>query len=119
MKGIKAKDYLKDLCDVVCILVEEGDVYRFSHRSFQTYFAAKHFRNQVPLIKSKRGAIILVGGGDGNPKKAYETLCGILNHINTKEICKLVGSFNTNEIPAIEDDNVIIEIKNVVDFLNK
>ena len=85
---------------------------------FQTYFATKHFRNQSPLIKSKKGAIILVGGGDGNPQRAYETLHGVLNHINTTEIYKLVGSFNTNEIPAIEDDNVITEIKNVVDFLN-
>ncbi len=86
---------------------------------FQTYFAAKHFRNQSPVIKSKKGAIILVGGGDGNPQKAYETLCGVLNHIYTTEIYKLVGSFNTNQVPASEDVNVITEIKNMAVFLNK
>ncbi len=40
---------------------------------FQTYFAAKHFRNQVLSIKPKKGAVILVGGGDGNPENAYKT----------------------------------------------
>ncbi len=86
---------------------------------FQTYFAAKHFRNQAPLIKSKKGAVILVGGGDGNSQKAYETLCSVLKHINTTEIYKLVGSFNTNEVSVVEDGNVITEIKNIAGFLNK
>ena len=54
MKGIKAKDYLKDLCDVVCILVEEGDVYRFSHRSFQTYFAACYTSNFLTDEQQKK-----------------------------------------------------------------
>lgn len=33
-------DYLKDLTNAVCMLVHEGLNYRFSHRSFQEYFAA-------------------------------------------------------------------------------
>lgn len=33
-------DYLEDLTLSVCMLVKEGLVYRFSHRSFQEYFAA-------------------------------------------------------------------------------
>lgn len=33
-------DYLTDLRNVVCMIVKDGDTYRFSHRSFQTYFAA-------------------------------------------------------------------------------
>lgn len=33
-------DYLKDLTNSVCMLVHEGLDYRFSHRSFQEYFAA-------------------------------------------------------------------------------
>lgn len=40
IENINPKKYLQDLCNVVCILVEEGEIYRFSHRSFQTYFAA-------------------------------------------------------------------------------
>lgn len=33
-------DYLKDMTQAVCVLVREGLNYRFSHRSFQEYFAA-------------------------------------------------------------------------------
>lgn len=38
--GTNSADYLDDLQNVVCLIIEDGDVYRFSHRSFQTYFAA-------------------------------------------------------------------------------
>lgn len=41
-KEITAEDYLRDLQDAVCLIVKEGEVYRFVHRSFQTFFAAIH-----------------------------------------------------------------------------
>ena len=85
---------------------------------FQMYFAAKYFRNEVPSIEPKKGAVLLVGGGDGNPQKAYETLCGILRHINTTETYKLVGSFNTNELPAVKNNKTICDIKNIATFFN-
>lgn len=40
LKNISANDYLKDLRNAVCIIVQDGEIYRFSHRSFQAYFAA-------------------------------------------------------------------------------
>ena len=40
LKEVTSSDYMEDLCNVVCILVQDGDTYRFSHRSFQAYFAA-------------------------------------------------------------------------------
>ena len=85
---------------------------------FQTYFAAKHFRNQTPIIKPKKGAVILVGGGDGNPEDAYKTVCTILHHINVTEIYPLVGSFNTNKISATEEQNVIKAVTNITSYLN-
>lgn len=85
---------------------------------FQTYFAAKHFRNQTPSIKPKKSAVILVGGGDGNSQDAYKTACTLLHHINVKEIYPLVGSFNTNEVPAIEDENAIKGVSNITSYLN-
>ncbi len=33
-------DYLEDLKNAVCLIVKDGNVYRFAHRSFQAYFAA-------------------------------------------------------------------------------
>lgn len=86
---------------------------------FQTYFAAKYFRHQTPIIKPKKGAVILVGGGDGNPKSAYDTVCTLLHHINVKEIYPLVGSFNTNKLTAIEDNNIAKAIKSIADFFNQ
>ena len=85
---------------------------------FQTYFAAKHFRNQTPIIKPKKGAVILVGGGDGNPSDAYKTACTLLRHINVKDIFPLVGSFNTNNTSAVDDENVINGITNIANFIN-
>jgi len=37
---VNATSFLSDLRNIVCMIVKDGDVYRFSHRSFQTYFAA-------------------------------------------------------------------------------
>jgi hypothetical protein len=37
---VTACDYLADLQNTLCMIVREGNLYRFSHRSFQTYFAA-------------------------------------------------------------------------------
>lgn len=40
IENITTKDYLADLLDAVCMIIKEGNIYRFSHRSFQAYFAA-------------------------------------------------------------------------------
>ncbi len=49
LSQVRAQDFIDDLCDAVCILMQEGDPtycpsYRFSHRNFQTYFAARYTR---------------------------------------------------------------------------
>ncbi len=40
--SVSAEDYLKDLTDSLCLITCEGHRYRFAHRSFQAYFAAKY-----------------------------------------------------------------------------
>lgn len=85
---------------------------------FQRYFAAGYIRGKKPEIKPKKGAIILVGGGDGSPKKAYETLHTILHHINVTEVYNLAGSFNTNVTLAQEDKKAINDINDIALFLN-
>lgn len=37
---ITAEDYLADLRNMVCMIVKSDNIFRFSHRSFQAYFAA-------------------------------------------------------------------------------
>ena len=83
----------------------------------QTYFCARFFRKEEPVIKSKKGAIVLVGGGDGHVDTAYSTACTLLHHMNCYNIHQAVYSHNTNERPAIVDENVLLGIKSIIDFL--
>lgn len=47
------EDFQDDLTQSVCMLVKEGLIYRFSHRSFQEYFAAWYTCKLVDDIQSK------------------------------------------------------------------
>ncbi len=85
----------------------------------QTYFCAKHFRHEEMIQKPKKGAVILVGGGDGNMDKAYETACTLLHHMNCHNIHKLISAHNTNNRPAVDDTQVLMGIHDIVGFFNK
>lgn len=52
--GVSATDYLTDLRNVVCMIVKDGETYRFSHRSFQTYFAAYYTAHFLTDEQQKR-----------------------------------------------------------------
>lgn len=82
------------------------------------YYCAKHFRNESLINKTKTGAVILVGGGDGNSDKAYDTACTILQHMNSSVIYEPIISHNTNICPAIDDSGVIEKLNNLAQFLN-
>lgn len=83
----------------------------------QTYFCARFFRKEEPIIKPKKGAVILVGGGDGHIDTAYGTACTLLHHMNCYQIHEAVYSHNTNERPAIEDENALLGLNSILDFL--
>lgn len=84
----------------------------------QTYFCARFFRKEEPILKTKKGAVILVGGGDGHVDKAYETACTLLHHMNCYDIHKVVYSHNTNERPAIEDAQALSGINSILEFFS-
>lgn len=84
----------------------------------QLYFSAGQFLHKIPELKQKRGAVLLTGGGSGNPRKAYETAVCLLHYMNVRQIYPLICSHNTDCIPAEKDENVLNEIKKVSDFLN-
>lgn len=84
----------------------------------QTYFCAKYFRNEEPILKSKKGAVVLVGGGDGSISKPYETACILLHHMNCHNIHDVVFSHNTNVTPAIADKQTLEGIHSILDFFN-
>lgn len=84
----------------------------------QRYFCARFFRKETPITKAKKGAVILVGGGDGRIEKPYETACTLLHHMNCYDIHEVVYSHNTNERPAIKDKAVLLGVSRIVKFLN-
>lgn len=84
----------------------------------QRYYCARFFRNETPITKSKKGAVILVGGGDGHIEKPYETACILLHQMNCYNIHDAVYSHNTNEIPAVRDEKVLCGINSIARFFN-
>lgn len=84
----------------------------------QTYFCAKYFRKETPISKVKKGAVILVGGGDGHLDKAYETACVLLHHMNCYDIHEMVSSHNTNDRPSLEDECALSGVKSIIGFFN-
>ena len=84
----------------------------------QTYYCGRFFRKEEISISSKKGAVILVGAGDGRVEKAYETACTLMHHMNCHNIDEVVCSFNTNVVPAIQDEKVIEGIDRIAKFLN-
>ena len=84
----------------------------------QTYFCARFFRKETPIMKKKRGAVIVVGGGDGNVEKPYETACSLLHNMNSHEILPVVSSHNTDKRAAVDDEAALAGVKQIVEFFN-
>lgn len=84
----------------------------------QAYFCARLFRGEEPLPKAKKGAVILVGGGDGNMDKAYDTARTLLRHMNCREIHEAVTSHSTNKRPAVQDARAVEGARSIAGFFN-
>ena len=85
----------------------------------QIYYCAEKFRGEQLIEKAKKGAVLLVGGGDGDPEKANETAKTLLAQMNCKEICDLVCCHNTDNVPAIEDEKAVEGVKRIAEYFNK
>ncbi len=85
----------------------------------QTYFCTRFFRKEEPIAKPKKGAVILVGGGDGHIDTAYGTACTLLHHMNCRNIHEAVYSHNTNERPAVEDEKVLVGLSSILNFFER
>ena len=86
---------------------------------FQTYFCARHFRKETPIAKPKKGAVILVGGGDGNASKAYDTACCLLRMIHCTSVFRMICSHQTDSIPAVEDRDAVEAVNELAGFLSQ
>ena len=85
---------------------------------FQTYYCARAFRKEEPAIKPKKGAVILVGGGDGGFGWAHATAKVLLSQLNCREDHLLVANHNTNRVPAIEDAATLQAVDDMIRYLN-
>lgn len=85
----------------------------------QTYFCARFYRGEAPIPKEKRGAVLLVGGGDGAPDKAHSTARTLLHQMNCREIHPLVCSHSTDRIPALQDERALAGVESILHFFNQ
>lgn len=85
----------------------------------QTYFCTRFFQKIEPINHPKNGGVILVGGGDGSPQKAFETAKTILKHMNALHIHEMVCSHSTNSKPSSKDNAAIDEVRKMADTFNK
>lgn len=121
MQGVY--DYIQE-CDNILIASPiyfsqlTGQLLAITSR-LQMYFSARYFRKEVPIVKSKKGGVILVGGGDGHIEGAYDTACTLLHHMNSKNIKPVIYSHNTDKIPAKEDGIGINDVKKLALFFNE
>ncbi len=84
----------------------------------QTYFCARFFRKADPIAKPKRGAVILVGGGDGHLDKAFGTAQTLLHHMNSYDIHPLVYAHDTNTAPATDDKDCVAGVLSIADYFH-
>ncbi len=84
----------------------------------QAYYCARFFRKVEPVKKPKRGAVILVGGGDGSSERAFETAKVLLHQMNVVDIFPPVVSHNTNTQPAEKDMAAVSGLGVAAAFLN-
>ena len=84
----------------------------------QTYYCARAFRKEEPIKKPKRGAVILVGGGDGSSERAFETAKVLLHQMNVVDIFPPIVSHNTNTQPAEKDPAAVSGLGVAAAFLN-
>ena len=75
-----AEDYFQDIKKVVCLLVKDGEEYRFAHRSFQAYFAACYTAEALNDEQQKKVLHKFVCCGNWRENKDYLVILDQLEH---------------------------------------
>ena len=82
----------------------------------QAYYCSGAFGDDRCIEKPKKGAAILVGGGDGDYAPAISTITTLLDRMNCTEVHETVVCRNTNERPAHEDEETVKKIRGIAEF---
>lgn len=85
----------------------------------QIYFCSRYFRKEEIIKNMKNGGVILVGGGDGDPERAFSTASTILRHMNVENIADIICSHNTNNLSASKDLNALNLVEELACMFNK
>lgn len=86
---------------------------------FQTYYSAMYIRNEKPFPEPKKGGVMLVGGGNGDPNIPHKTAKHIFHHVNVQGDAPLVVSFDTDNLPAGKDTDALKEVEALAAYLNQ
>lgn len=89
-----------------------GSLLNFASR-LQFLYVSRCFRKDNKYhLNSKNGVIMLVGGGDGSPELAKKT-ASILLHQMGAEVVGYICSLSTNHIPARNDKEATLKIREI------
>lgn len=83
----------------------------------QTIFCGPFFRGEEKL-SGKRGAIIVVGGGNGKPDGAISTARMLLKEMGARDILPAVLFHDTDNRPAVEDEETCRKVEEIAAALN-
>ena len=84
----------------------------------QPYFYARYFRKEPIPLHIQKAVTVLVGGGTGSPKKAYDTAAGVFQLLQVKEQYPFFCSHHTDQIPATADFDFMQTFQKAMHFLN-
>ncbi|MCL2080881.1 MAG: flavodoxin family protein [Oscillospiraceae bacterium] len=86
---------------------------------FQAFYCAKRFLKDEFILREKKAALILVGGGDGGPERAIGLSQWIFKKLNARGFENhMVFSLKTDDIPAMKDKEAIKRVQEIALYFN-
>ena len=85
----------------------------------QTYFCARYFRKEIPIVKSKKGGILLVQGGSHRADKAADTATMLLNTMNAIDIKPPVFCLDADSVSPGENLQAVEGVREIANFFNR
>ena len=98
-KDFSCEDFLKDLTNSVCMLVKDGLTYKFSHRSFQEYFAAMYTTKLSDETQKQ-----FLSGWIGREDSIVYRLEGYLNILYDLQEDRFINNYIIEGLSNIEKD---------------
>ena len=105
-KDVDSTKYLDDLIHAVCMLIQDGFILSFSHRSFQEYFATIHIANL-----SDEDQVLLMGKMINNKNIETDSILNLLFEQQPERFIKNVL------YPIMKEWRNTIEKKGYLEFL--